>query len=50
MPIILIGISVTVFFVFSNPFYKDVNELRGQVESYDQALSNSKALENERDK
>ena len=50
MPIILIGISVTVFFVFSNPLYSDVNGLRNQVESYDEALFNSKALENERDK
>ena len=50
MPIILIGISVTVFIMFSNPFYKDITQLRTQVASYDQALSNSKALEEERDK
>ncbi len=49
MPIILIGISVAVFFVFTNPFYNDVSQLRDQVASYNGALSNSKALENERD-
>ena len=36
--------------MFSNPFYKDITQLRTQVASYDQALSNSKALEEERDK
>jgi len=50
MPIILIGISVVIFFTFSNPIYKNVAQLRAQVASYDEALSNSKALENERDK
>lgn len=50
MPVILLGISVTVFFVFSNPFFNDITKLRAQVASYDEALSNSKALEKERDK
>lgn len=50
MPVILIGISVAVFFMFSNSLYNDIGGLRAQVESYDSALSNSKALENERDK
>ena len=50
MPIIFIGISITVFFVFSDPLYKSISELRAQVASYDQALDNSKSLENERDK
>lgn len=56
-PIILIGIAVTVFFLFTNPIYTSSNraapgivELRAQASSFDEALSNSKALENERDK
>lgn len=50
MPIILIGISITVFFMFADPIYTDIKELRAQEASYNEALSNSKALENERDK
>lgn len=50
MPVVLVGIAVAVFFVFSNPFYNDIRELRAQAASYNEALSNSKALENERDK
>jgi len=50
MPIILIGISVTVFVMFSNPIYTQIGELRAQSVSYDEALKNSKTLENERDK
>lgn len=49
MPIILIGISVTVFFAFTNPIYGDISKLRAQAESYNAALSNSKELENQRD-
>src|SRR3989344_1734748 len=50
MPVILIGISLAAFFVFTNPIYNDIALLRTQVASYDEALNNSKALENERDK
>jgi len=50
MPIILIAISLSVFFVFANPLYGDITEMRGRMASYDEALNNSKALENERDK
>src|SRR3989338_3930886 len=50
MPIILIGISVTVFVMFSNPMYKGIQELRGRSVSYNEALQNSKSLESERDK
>lgn len=49
MPIILIGISITVFLVFTNPMYDDILSKRSQMESYNQALDNSKALENQRD-
>ncbi len=47
---ILIGISVACFFVFIDPLYGNISALKAQVLSYDQALNNSKILENERDK
>ena len=47
---LLIGISVTVFFVFIDPLYKDISNIKAEVASYNEALDNSKALENERDK
>ena len=50
MPIILIGLSVAVFIGFSNPFYKDIGELKAQAVSFDNALKNSKALENAQEK
>lgn len=50
MPVILIGISITVFFVFTNPLYTELVASRGDSASYNEALDNSKALENERDK
>ncbi|MFH1200867.1 MAG: hypothetical protein V1484_00865 [bacterium] len=50
MPIILIGIAVTFFFVFTNPLYNDISILNSEVDSYNNALDNSKMLENERDK
>jgi Tfp pilus assembly protein PilO len=50
MPIILLGISLSAFFVFTNPLYNEIKEGRSEVASYNEALSNAKALENERDK
>lgn len=50
MPIILIGAAVAVFLMLANPLYNDISSLQAQVSSYNDALSNSKALENERDK
>jgi Tfp pilus assembly protein PilO len=49
MPIILIGIGITVFFTFTNPIYNDISTLKAQASSYDDALGNSKSLENARD-
>jgi Tfp pilus assembly protein PilO len=49
MPIILVAISVAVFFVFTNPIYGGISELKAQSATYDEALDNSKALETERD-
>jgi Tfp pilus assembly protein PilO len=48
--IILSGIAIAGFFVFTNPLFKEISLLRDEVIDYDEALSNSKALENERDK
>jgi Tfp pilus assembly protein PilO len=50
LPTILIGISIAIFFVFVTPFYAEISDLKTKVASFDEALSNSKALENERDK
>ena len=50
MPIVLVGIAVSVFFVLTDPIYNDISGLKVQVASYNDALGNSKALENERDK
>lgn len=50
MPIILIGIAISAFFMFTNPLYNDISTLKTQVASYNAALNNEKALENERDK
>ena len=49
-PIILIGIAIAGFFMFTNPLYKNISEIRTQIVSYNEALDNSKALEAERDK
>jgi Tfp pilus assembly protein PilO len=49
MPIVIIVIAVAVFFVFANPLYNDISALKTQVASYNEALDNSKALENARD-
>ena len=50
MPIILVGIAISVFFVFANPLFNEISTIREEVKSYNEALDNSKALENERDK
>jgi|SRR3989344_64265 len=50
IPIILIGTSVAGFLMFTQPFYQEISLLRTKVKSYNEALDNSKALENEREK
>jgi len=50
IPIILIGTSIAGFFMLVNPVYKEMSMLKAKMVSYNQALNNSKALENERDK
>src|SRR5258708_7571843 len=49
MPIVLIGIAITVFFVFTNPIYSNTSGLKTQIASYSDALANSKALQSQRD-
>lgn len=50
MPTILIGVSIALFFTFTKPLFQDIVLLREEMMAYNQALDNSKALENERDK
>ncbi|MEK7175443.1 MAG: hypothetical protein AAB693_01410 [Patescibacteria group bacterium] len=49
LPIIFIGISITGFFLYTDPMYKKVLELRAQTASYEEALKNSKELAKKRD-
>ena len=49
-PIILIAVAAATFFLVAVPIYGDMSGLRAEISSYDEALGNSKALENERDK
>ena len=49
-PTILIGLSIAIFFGFTDPQYKSLQASRQVVGSYDQALNNSKTLAEERDK
>jgi len=50
LPTIFIGVAITGFFIFTVPLYQSISLERKQVESYNEALDNSKALEAERDK
>lgn len=50
IPTILIGISVAGFMTYINPLLGDISTLRSEISSYNEALDNAKALENERDK
>jgi len=50
IPILLIGLSGAGFFILISPKYQEVVALKAQVSAYDKALTNSKTLEDERDK
>ena len=50
IPIILIGISIALFFGFTDVLYQDISSMKELSSSYNEALGNSKALEAERDK
>lgn len=47
---LFIGLSIGVFFLFTQVLYTDIQGLRAKQETYDEAFTNSKALENERDR
>ena len=49
-PIILIGISVAGFVMFTNPIVSDISKINTEISSYNEALNNAKSLEEERDK
>jgi Tfp pilus assembly protein PilO len=49
MPAILTGIAITFFFVVTNPLYNTISGLKTQLDSYNQALTISTQLKNERD-
>lgn len=49
-PIILIGIAIAGFFMFVSPYYKSISAFQVQSVQYNEALTNSKSLEAERDK
>ena len=49
-PLILIALAVAAFFLMAVPIYGGLSTLRAEISSYNEALGNSKALENERDK
>lgn len=50
LPIFIIIVSITGFFLFVAPLYNEVKTLKTEVASYDVALNNSIRLENERDR
>jgi len=49
MPIVLIGIAVSVFFMFTDPLFNQISKLQTEVVSRDEALDNARALKSERD-
>jgi Tfp pilus assembly protein PilO len=48
-PIILTGIAIAFFFMYTNPMYDSISDLNTQIAAYNTALSTSKELEGERD-
>jgi Tfp pilus assembly protein PilO len=50
LPLILIIVAIAALFMFTVPMYNDIKLLSAEGRSYNEALGNSKALENERDK
>ncbi len=52
LPILLVGVAITVFFMYTNPAYSGTGgilDLQTQEASYNDALSNAKALQSVRD-
>jgi Tfp pilus assembly protein PilO len=47
--VILIGAAIAIFFTLIKPLYADLNVLRGQKDSLNEALSNSREIQSKRD-
>lgn len=50
LPIILIAIAIAGFFMFTSPMYDSLSETNAKISSYNEALNNAQAIDNERDK
>lgn len=50
MPILLVAIAGALFWFFIDPKYQEVKALRAEAASYEEALSNSRNIQAERDK
>ena len=49
IPIILIGTAIAGFVMKTGPYYNDISNIQTQVSSYNEALSNAKSLQGQRD-
>jgi Tfp pilus assembly protein PilO len=49
LPLLFIGVAIAVFVGITNPVYLDIKDLDAQAASYDEALANSKRLQERRD-
>lgn len=49
IPVILILVSVIAFIWFTNPTYQELKTIQAEASQYDEALTNSKRLQQERD-
>lgn len=50
IPILIFGTTIAGILLFINPLYKDIKVLKSEFSAHDEALTNSKKLETERDK
>ena len=50
VPTILTGAAIAGFFVFAKPIMGEISDVKQEIASYNEALDNANALENERDK
>ena len=49
LPILFIAVAIAAFVGITNPVYLDIQDLTAQAQSYDEALANSKRLQQKRD-
>jgi len=50
MPIVLVGIAISVFMLYTNDLYTKMGTKRADIASYDEALSNAAALDSQKQK